>query len=190
MSYFQCIKYNYQQSTPIHFPCPSCNFDIEHLDGKNLSQWQQRKWFEHTELLHGSNVNLHGKDWNCSFDIVGYTNIHDIVIYTINYGHKTILPNQSGKIQNVVIFSFIPEIIGAGLSPYCTSGAQPCSGCCIISPQSINYGHPFPILYDWVTNNFSAESTFCKICGIPTSLGITVCSNCYAENLHDWTNLL
>ena len=186
---FSCYNCGKTSPSPIHYPCSTCGVDVSHLDGTSLSTWNQRKWGHHTALLSGSYIPLHGKDWNCSFDIVGYSKIPKIVEYTLNYGQEFTLTHRGHT--NSVYLTFIPEIIGSGVSKhYATLDSHPVSGCCIISPKSVQYGHPFPILHDWVTNTFAGQTSQCRLCSEPTQLGITVCWRCYGQHGNDWTKLL
>ena len=186
---FTCFKCKHNSTSPINYPCSNCGMDISHLDGTNLSEWNRKKLPEHTSLLSGSCVPLNGKDWNCSFDIEGYSKITEIVEFTLNYGQW--FNYEFRNHINQVCLTFIPEIIGAGVSThYATLDAHPVSGCCIISPKSVSFGHPFPVLKDWVATQFGGQSSICKICGNTTDLGITVCWSCYANYNNDWTKLL
>lgn len=186
---FSCYNCGHTSGSPISYPCSNCGIDVSHLDGTSLSTWNQRKWSEHTSLLTGAYIPLHGKEWNCSFDLVGYSKISKIVEYTLNYGQWFSLPHRGNT--NPVCLTFIPEIIGSGVSThYATLDSQPVSGCCIISPKSLQYGHPFPVLYDWVSTTFAGQSSSCRLCGTATQVGLTVCWNCYSKNDNDWTKLL
>jgi ribosomal protein L37E len=188
---FSCYSCGQQSQEPINYPCSACGVDISHLDGTALSSWQRKKWKEHTSLVTGSYIPLKGKDWNCSFDIVGYSKIPQIVEFTLNYGQWFSLPSTHGGHTNDVCITFIPEIIGSGVSKhYTTLGPMPVSGCCVISPDSMQYGHPFPVLYDWVNIKFGGASSVCRLCGTETPVGLSVCWDCYDRNGNDWTRLL
>lgn len=188
---FQCIGCSRTYSTPVRYPCANCGFSLDHLDGTSRSFFQQRKWGEHTELVTGSAVSLGTKEWNCSFDTIGFSQVTDLVSFTLNYGDKLQLPSSRGRHINDVYVSFIPEIIGSGTSVHYTIlGTQACSGCCVISPQSINYGHPFPILHDWVNAKFTATKKTCRSCSNETHLGLTFCWDCYTKAGNDWRKFL
>jgi hypothetical protein len=188
---FVCFCCGYTDTKAIRYPCPSCGIDISHLDGTIKSTFQARKWNQHLDLVSGNSINLYGKDWNCSFDVSGFPKIADIVKFTLNYGQRLLLPSNRGTYVNDVYLTFIPEIIGSGVSThYATLDSQPCSGCCIISPQSVNYGHPFPILYDWVTQEWPTAKASCCVCGQSTHVGLTICWECYQKRGGDWTTFL
>jgi hypothetical protein len=189
--YYTCFNCGAQFKHPIHFPCPNCRIDIGHLDGTQTSSFQIRKWSEHLDLVAGRSINLYGKDWSCSFDSVGYSKITDIVEFTLNFGQKLQLPATRGLHINDVYLAFIPEVIGSGISTnYATLDTMPCSGTCIISPQSIDFGHPFPVLYDWVNSTWNHTSNNCKSCGRPTHIGQPFCWDCYNHQGGDWSNFL
>ena len=188
---FTCFSCGFTSSTVLRYPCPSCGVDLSHLNGATSSSFQTRKWGEHLDLLSGANVDLHGKEWNCSFDISGYGKISDIVEFTLNYGQKLYLPANRGNHVNEVYLAFIPEIIGSGVSThYATLQTEPCSGCCVISPTSLNYGHPFPILYDWVSQQWPTTGATCHFCNRTTHVGLTICWDCYQKNGGNWTTFL
>lgn len=188
---FQCYSCGVVSATPVKYPCKACGADLSHLDGTALGQWQQKKWGDHTTLLTGSYIPLKGKEFNCSFDVVGYSKIPDIVEYTLNYGDKLTLPSTHGGYINDVYVAFIPVIIGSGVSKHYTNlGPQPVSGCCVISPNSLQYGHPFPMLYDWVVDKFPGITSKCRLCSKQTHLGLSVCWECYGKIGNDWKKLL
>ncbi len=185
---FYCFSCQHPSDTPIHYPCSQCGADLSHLDGTALNSWQQDKWDEHTTLVSGNNVPLLRKGWNCSFDVVGHSKIQKLVEFTLNYGNWYTV--NSREHTNDVCITFIPEIIGSGVSRYTTVGPMPVSGCCIISPRSLDYGHPFPVLSDWVISKFGSIPSHCRLCGKPTIAGISVCWDCYSAAGNDWTTLL
>lgn len=188
---FSCFYCGFSSSTPVRYPCPGCELSLDHLDGNQNSPFQTRKWHEHTELVTGNTVGLHGKDWNCSFDSTGYRKISSIVEYTVNYGQTLQLSSNRGNHINDVRLAFIPEIIGSGISThYATLSNQTCSGCCVISPRSIRFGHTFPVLYDWVSQTWQGSQTNCRRCNKSTHVGLTICWECYQELGSDWTQLL
>lgn len=188
---FKCLKCGKTSMKPMSYPCFSCGFDIDHLTGIKLSQFQVRKWDEHSQLITGQNISLFGKEYNCSFDYNGISNISDLVTYTINYGTDVNIPSNRGAHVNPVKISFIPEIIGSGTSVYYNAGDTfPCSGCCVISPVSIDYGHPFPILRDWVIQEFGTQKSTCFICGKDVDFGLSICNECYEKKGGDWHEFL
>jgi hypothetical protein len=190
MSY-SCFACGYSSQAPVRYPCPSCGLSLDHLDGTAASTFQTQKWNEHTDLVSGNSVGLYGKDWNCSFDSTGYSKISDLVEFTINYGQKLHLPSNRGNHTNDVMVAFIPEIIGSGVSThYATLSNQPCSGCCVISPSSVQFGHSFPVLHDWVSQTWQGNQTNCRRCNKSTHVGLTICWECYQALGEDWTQLL
>ncbi len=188
---FTCFHCGHSSSSPITYPCSNCGANLNHLNGQSFSNFQRNKWNEHTDLIQGyQQVQLYDKNWNCSFDTTGTSKINDIVKFTINYGQKLSLQSNRGNHVNEAYLSFIPEIIGQGTSSqYTTLSTVTCSGCCIISPQSINYGHPFPVLIDWVKQTWSSESSQCYKCGKKTHVGLQICGECY-QKIGNWEKLL
>jgi hypothetical protein len=183
---FTCFKCGSTFDHPIHFPCPACGVDIGHLNGTQNSPHQIKKWKQHLDLVEGRPINLYGKKCNCSFDSVGYSKITKVVEFTLNFGQKLQLPSSSGKYLNDVYLAFIPEVIGSGIfSNYPTSDTMPCSGTCIVSPKSIDFGHPFPALYDWVTSKWPHTSYSCLSCGKPTHIGLPFCQDCIKQKWSD-----
>lgn len=169
--------------------CP-CGFNIERLTGRNLSQFQQTKWNKHTQLYHGQQVSLIGEgDYNASFNSTAIHEISDIVNFCLTFGSDSVIESNRGGHQNPVRIVFLPKIIGEGVSIDTTAGVS-VSGCCIISPASINFGHIYPALTPWVKENFSTESTCCRSCGTETPFAMPFCEKCYPEHGSDWLKLL
>jgi len=61
-----------------------------------------------------------------------------------------------------------------------------CSGVCVVSPASMNYGHPFPVLDEWVEREFGKSSSMRRFCGGSTSFGQPICGDCYVDKGGDW----
>lgn len=187
----KCFNCSYTSSSPFHYPCPSCRISLDHLDRTTESGPQRSKWDEHLDLIYGRSISLYGKDCNCSYDSIGYAKIRHIVEFTAHYGQKLRLPANRGPHINDVLVAFIPEIIGSGISNhYPTLDNHPSSGCCIISPLSITYGHSFPVLYDWIIQKWPSTTYLCKKCNKPTHIGLPFCSECYSKYGGDWTKFL
>lgn len=185
-----CYRCQAKLEAPIKEVCPSCGFSLDHLVGKRLSDFQFENWEKHTDLLRGRDIDLYGGVFNASFDNYGDSSIEDLVRYTLSYGHRSKLPSRGGRHQNDVAVAFIPNIIGSGVSIYNQSGPAPCSGVCIISPVSQTYGHPFPVLDDWLHATFPKEVGGCASCGAATPFGHSICSRCYAARGGDWRKWL
>jgi hypothetical protein len=170
-------------------PCPHCSFDIDHLIGVGLTPFQQEKWNEHRELLYGGTLTLHGKPYNASFNHNGEAKIELLTRFVISYGHEGNLPSPHGGYINAVRVAYVPEIVGSGASVE-TVDNVPVSGLCIISPQSVEFGHSFPAMTSWVSGTFGNEPAYCKFCGRPTQFGLVICDACYSNGYNDWTVLL
>jgi len=177
-----------RQNAPFTVPCPTCGFAIDHLTGIKLSDYQKKKRGEHDDLLHGRSIELHGKEYNASFDHNGDASLLDLLRFTISFGHRSVLPSSRGHYMNPVIVAYTPEVIGSGTSIY-TPGLLPCSGICVVSPASYEFGHPYPVIQDWVQTTFGSIRTTCPYCGKPTEFGQPFCPECYAA-MGDWRTLL
>lgn len=169
--------------------CPSCGFNDQHLTGIQTSSFQSRKWHEHHDLLTGNKISLYGKTYNASFDLFGDQSLQEVIRYAITFGSRTTLPSSRGNHINQVIVSYIPAIIGSGVTAYST-GVYACSGVSIISPQSYKFGHPFPILDAWVSESFQNAKTRCTLCGAPTQFGYAFCAKCHAQYGSNWQDLM
>ena len=169
--------------------CGNCGYSFGHLVCPTSPQ-AQNKMADHTQLLTRGSISLGGKpECNASFDYYGITNLNDLVRFTITYGHRTQVSSGPGRTPSNVIASFIPEIIGSGVSRY-TTDYQPCSGMCLISPASTTWGHPFPMLDQWATAKFAGQTGTCFRCGTPTPFAQPICPKCYGEIGNDWRNCL
>ena len=185
MPTYKCPECENIFSTPYTSPCRICGFSTDHLTGKLTSHFQKIKWKEHTELLHGSGVSLFGKNWNASFTHNGIANVEELVRFTVSFGEVTSIKSSRGQ-DNKILFSYIPEIVGSGTNIF-NPGLVPCSGVCIVSPDSINYGHPYPVLDEWVKLRFVYQrQSSCRFCGRNTSFGEVICINCYNSHGNDW----
>lgn len=186
--YYECPRCKTKNRIPFIGQCPNCGFTIDHLSGKRLSDFQQRKFKKHTELLYSDTISLDG-EYNASFTHKGNEQLEDLINFTISYGDRVILPSTRGTHHNLAIISYVPEIIGSGTTIY-NIGYLPCSGICIVSPQSYIFGHPFPVIDSWVRRNFKGTISKCKICGREAKIGQPMCRKCYRRYDNNWKNTL
>jgi len=186
--YYECPKCKTKNEIPFIGKCPNCGFTIDHLSGKRLSDFQQRKFEQHNELLYSDTISLDG-EYNASFTHKGNEQLEDLINFTISYGDRVILPSARGTYHNPAIISYVPEIIGSGTTIY-NIGYLPCSGICIVSPQSYIFGHPFPVIDSWVGRNFEGIISKCKICGREVNIGQPMCRKCYRRYDNNWKNIL
>lgn len=168
-----------------------CGFNLDGLTWKNTSKHQKEKQEKHTELLHGNQITLgENGEFNASFDSNATVQLEDIIRFTLSFGERRSLPSPRGCYQNPIILCYIPEIIGQGVeSRYCTT-TIPVSGCCIISPASDIYAHPFPALNKWINNKFPNEKSTCIRCGIEVPIGEPFCTTCFGKHGGHWRDLL
>ncbi len=183
-----CPNCNTPVLSPFLIKCPYCAFDLTHLVG-NLSPQGQNKRIKHTELLTSGTIQLHKGEYNASFDHYGLQNLEELVRYALSYGHHATVKSPRGNHQNPVIVAYIPEIIGSGVSRY-SADYLPASGICIISPSSVQWGHPYPMLDGWAQKEFNGLVGSCFRCGAVTPFGQTVCTKCYGEIGSNWKSLL
>jgi len=187
-NYSQCPKCGALVKGAFPNNCPTCSFNINGLIGKGTTSFQEMNWQKHTDILFGRNIQLaKGQTYNASFDFNGYEKLEDIVRYTITYGVRTDIESRHKK-SNIII-SYIPEIIGAGTAIHFRN-TVPCSGICLISPESENFSHSFPVIDEWVQVKFSNQSSFCRFCNKTTEFGQPICSNCYKEFGSNWKFLI
>jgi hypothetical protein len=187
MADYLCPKCH--QSCPAPFrPCV-CGFDVGHLDGTSLNSFQQKKLEKHSSLITAGSVTLAGGDYNASFTFTGAMVLPDLVRFAIGYGEPATLPSVAGRAPSEVRVAYVPWIIGEGVSLY-QPGTVACSGICIVSPQSMAYGHPYPVLDAWVQLRFGNGPSTCRLCGATTVFGETVCNACYDRLGRDWRRLL
>jgi len=186
-----CVQCHEKLEAPFRGTCPHCGFSLQHLFGKKLSDFQKQKRDKHCDLLFGRKIQLHGSNYNASFDSYGDANLEDLMRFTLSYGHHAKLPSRGGRHENEIVLAFIPDIIGSGISVYDTD-YQPltCSGVAVISPASQDYGHGFPVLDDWVHQTFKTEEGFCVSCGALTAFGHPLCHKCYEARGSDWLKFL
>ena len=169
--------------------CPACGFTTDHLVHP-ISPEAKKKMLDHTQLLVRDTVELGGRPaFNASFDYYGHANLDELVRYTVTFGHRTEVSSGPGRQPCSVIAAYIPEVIGSGISRY-SEDYMPCSGVCIISPTSAKWGHPFPMLDQFVDSKMGSESSVCFRCGSTTPVAHPVCINCYGELGNDWKSCL
>jgi hypothetical protein len=185
---YRCPGCGNEFPSPFRSPCATCGFDIGHLSGKSLSDFQKRKWDKHTELLTGNSISLYGGAFNASFDHNGTAKLDDLLRFTLGFGEMASLPARGSR-SNDIRIAFIPETIGSGTSIY-AQGLMACSGICVVSPASLQFGHPFPVLDNWVNQTFLGQASTCRFCGTSTSFGVPFCPGCFARNGGDWTRFL
>jgi hypothetical protein len=176
---------------PGAFPqqCPYCSFNIDALAGKGTTDFQRIKWNKHTDLLQGRDIQLYGQKFNTSFDYSGSALLADIVRFAITMGDRAMVKAPRGTQQNQAIICYIPDRIGAGTAIY-DHGTVACSGICLISPNSPDWGHSFPVLDDWVQQKFAGYKSSCKLCATETAFGQPICAQCYREIGENWKILL
>jgi hypothetical protein len=185
-----CPKCGNLISGPFPQQCPYCPFNLSALVGRGTTAFQVMKWEKHSDLLFGRNIQLaNGETYNTSFNFNGYAQLEDIVRFSITFGDRTTILSPHGGHQNQLIVSYIPEQLGAGTAIY-SPGTIPCSGICLISPQSNDYAHSFPVIDDWVQATFAGATSSCRICSAPTAFGQPICAECYAERGSDWHNFI
>jgi len=181
-----CPKCGNPISRPFPNQCPYCPFNLSALAGCGTTSFQVLKWNKHSDLLQGRNIQLaKGEIYNASFNYSGFAQLEDIVRFTVTFGDRTTLPSPHGGYQNPVIISYIPEQLGAGTAIH-FPGTVPCSGICLVSPQSDSYAHSFPVIDEWVQATYSTNVSFCRFCKTPTAFGQPICADCYAERGSDW----
>lgn len=142
------------KSQPGPFPLDgcSCGFSLSGLAGLGQSTFQIKKDPQHRDIIYGRNVQLYKKQINTSFDYYGVENLVQIVDYALTYGDKrTIKDVRGGKEKETeVIVSYIPNVIGSGVLETQSQFVYPCSGICLMSPQSISgFDHSFAVLDTW-----------------------------------------
>jgi hypothetical protein len=187
---FTCPRCKRQFPGPFGYTCPdpACGFNLDDLTGQSTKQWIVRKDQKHRELLTSGTVTLFG-DYNASFDYNGDAKLTDLVRFTLTFGDWAKVPAGRGRFTNDVIISFVPEVIGSGTSIF-QPGLVPCSGVCLMSPGSLNWGHSYPALDSYVQNIFGHLPSRCKLCGAATGFAMPVCDACYRKNSFDWLALL
>lgn len=174
---------------PFGHTCPDCGFTIDDLSGQSTEPWIIKKDQQHRELLTSGTVSLFKKQYNASFTHNGVAMLPDLVRFGITYGSRTTITSMHGGHPTDIILAFVPEVIGSGMSIF-QAGLVPCSGVMMMSPGSMNHGHSFPTLQQYVASAFGALKDKCKECGDPTDFGQPFCGVCYARYKLDWTKLI
>src|SRR5688572_16875801 len=63
--------------------CPYCPFTIDPLAGRGTTDYQKAKWNEHTDILQGRGIQLHGRgSYNASFDYNGFAK-YELAVYAL-----------------------------------------------------------------------------------------------------------
>ena len=169
----------------------ACGFSLSGLAGLGSSVFQTRKDPQHRDIIYGRGIQLYGKPINTSFDYYGEANIVDIVDFALTYGERRKTKSLHGNHDTEVIVAYIPDIIGSGITKWSSSTPNPCSGICLMSPESTGgYEHSYAVLDDWVSAKFSGDSSVCRFCPKTTPFGLGICIHCFARNGNDWRNFI
>ena len=186
---FNCVSCGGLMNTML-IKCPACMFDYGHLLNPTSPEGVEKKE-KHTELVIHGTVSLGngpGK-FNASFDYNGVSSLDKLVRFTAAFGHRTQISSGPGRISSDVIFSYLPEVIGSGVSEY-WAGNQACSGICIISPASPVWGHLFPAMDSWVRSKDPGTPWKCTVCRNSVSFGQVFCATCYTKFGSDWRTFI
>lgn len=167
--------------------CPECGLSTENIATMGTTDFQRRKLDEHTDLLYGREIGFYGKKFNASFDYNGYTNLQNLVRYAITYGVRLSIPNRGA--YSSAILAYCPAILGTGTAMG-KDKQVPCTGVCIVSPQSDQWGHTFPVIDDWVNRNYGMLASTCTICGASTHIGVPICERCYSQSTGGWEEMM
>lgn len=167
--------------------CPSCGLSTDSLANMGTTSFQKRKMNEHTDLLYGREIGFYGKEYNASYDYYGYANLQNLVRYAITYGARISIPNRNT--YSNAILAYCPAILGTGTAMG-QAEQVPCSGVCIVSPQSTDWGHSFPVIDDWVRSRYGMLSSNCVVCGASTPIGVPICERCYTASTNSWKEMI
>jgi hypothetical protein len=96
----------------------------------------------------------------------------------LTYGDWATVPAGRGRYTNDVVIVFVPEVIGSGTSIF-QAGPVPCSGVCLMSPASLDWGHSYPALASYVQETFGHLLSKCKLYGTATPFAVPVCDDCF-----------
>jgi len=176
---------------PVGDTCLICTNSYEFLWNPSPHSFGAEKLDDHSVIVRAEPLCLKpGRTYQSSFDAWGYENRKDLARFAISYGHSG-QANFGSKDYEVRV-AYIPEILGSGISAHqFTVGPTPCSGILLLSPNSILYGHPYPILDVWVQQKFGTVQKSCLACGCAVSFGHPMCSQCYASiAANDWRKLM
>lgn len=183
-----CPRCGHQVKGAFPSQCPACDFNVSVVAGKGTTDFQRRKWNEHSDLLQGRDLQLYGKEYNASFDYRGSAALTDLARFALTYGDRVEIPTNNRPNSASYIVTYVPEIIGSGTVAF-QPGTVPCSGIALVSPHSLKWGHPMPTIDDWVQKKFAGRASSCRLCGVPTAFAQPICANCYAQ-YGDWRSLL
>lgn len=187
-----CPKCGSANPIPFQGVCGNnCGFNLNHLAGKTLSAHQVKKKLKHNELIYGDTISLYGGEFNASFIHSEESHLDGLVRYAISFGDRATVPSPRGKHQNPVIVAFTPQTVGSGTSTVIYPKQVPCSGVCIISPASKEWGHPFPVMDEWVRSALPDLGKKCPGgCGSDLGFGIPFCGACFAARGGNWQALI
>jgi len=167
--------------------CDKCGYSIDYLSGVSTSAFQQDKFWKHTEISRTGSLSIGKHGPIGSFTMLGVSILSDMVRYALTYGSTGKTTNGRGDATNFCACYF-PEVIGSGILPG-HSLLVPCSGLMIISPQSQDWGHPFPMLDEWQQKNVPYQDGRCQFCNKSIDFGQTICQDCYHPGF-DWRTTL
>ena len=182
---FACVSCGYTMTTRL-IRCPGCMCDYSHLVAPTSTEAIEKKE-KHSEIVTHGTVSLGDGPgrFNASFDHNGVASQDKIVRFVAAFGHRDTISSGPGRTPSNVIVSYLPEVIGSGVSNFWT-GERQCSGVCIILPASPVWGHLFPVMDDWIRGKDSGTARSCVRCSNRVPFGQPFCSNCYAEQGSDW----
>src|SRR4051812_47932579 len=145
--------------------CPHCPLTVGPLAGRGTTDYQVRKWNEHTDILQGRDIQLYGRgSYNASFDYNGYAKIDDAVRYAITYGDRAYIQQPGRPHKTLYIAAYLHEQIGAGTAIH-FPGTVPCTGIVLVSANSGGWGHSHPFIEEWANRTFAGQISHCRTCG-------------------------
>ena len=170
--------------------CPKCLCDYSSLLNPSAPEAIEKKEKHFEMVLHGTLSLGDGPGrFNASFDHNGAASQEKIVRFVAAFGHRESISSGPGREPSEAIVSYLPEVIGSGVSKF-WSGEIPCSGVCIISPASPVWGHLFPAMDNWIKHRDSGTERVCIRCPNFVSFGHPFCATCYAELGSDWRTFI
>lgn len=186
---FPCVSCGYTMTTQL-VRCPGCMCDYSHLVNPTSPEAIEKKEKHFEIVLHGTISLGDGPGrFNASFDHNGAASQDKVIRFVAAFGHRDLISSGPGRKPSDVIVSYLPEVIGSGVSKFWT-GEKPCSGVCIISPASPVWGHFFPAMDTWIKSKDTGTSRKCIRCPNTVSFGHPFCSSCYAELGSDWSTFI
>jgi hypothetical protein len=186
---FNCVSCGSPMSTQL-IRCPGCFFDYGHLVNPTDPEAIEKKEKHEELVLHGTlSLGTGPGKFNASFDYNGVSSLDKLVRFTVAFGHRTQISSGPGRTPSDVILSYVPEVIGSGISNF-AAGPQSCSGICIISPTSPTWGHLFPAMDSWVQNKSPQTTWMCATCSNAVQFGQAFCPECYVKHGSDWRTFM